>query len=477
MRVGSDPAGGVQNERMIGYVDQAGISLAERLARGRSYRSVTPRTSLAQHTTTSRDPLGILRAQNADRLPELVPMRMERMLTSPFAFFRGSAALMAADLAADPSSGIRVASCGDAHVSNFGFYASPQRTLVFDLNDFDEAAWAPWEWDVKRLVTSIVVGGQQTSRDESVIRDAAMTAIATYARAVRLFVSRSPLDRYFSHTDPASAMATLDKASRKAFSRAMADAEKRTADRAVRRLTHRDDDDNLRFVEEPPRMKHVEPEILEQIESLMSAYARTTNVDIFAVLSNYRAVDIVIRVVGVGSVGTRCYVVAMEDGDRNALILQAKEANESVLVQYGKIEQPPVVDQIIERGGQGARIVNLQRVLQGVSDPFLGTVIGPAGRQFFVRQFNDKKGSIDVETLEDSAFRTYAEACAITLARAHCQVPIAGEIAGYLGNGNIAGEAILEWSYAYAATSFSDFEALRASDLNPANAVAAPVAG
>lgn len=452
---------------MSRYHSQSKVSQEERSALGRAARKTTPRSTLAERSTAPRDPLGIIRAQNADRLPELVPLRMERMLTSPFAFFRGSAALMAADLANDPNSDILVASCGDAHVSNFGFYASPQRTLVFDLNDFDESAWAPWEWDVKRLVTSIVVGGMQTSRDDAVIRDAAMAAVQAYARAIRGFVRLSPVDRYFSHSDPASAFASLDGASRRALKAAMKDAERRTSDRAVRKLTVRDENDVLSFVEQPPTMTHVPPEITAMIEELGLAYARTANIDIQVVLAHYKAVDLVLRVVGVGSVGTRCFLIAFEDGDDNVLLLQAKEANQSVLVEYGGIEQPPVLEEIMNTVGQGGRIVAMQRVLQAVSDPFLGTVEGPGGREFFVRQFHDKKGSFDVEALEDAPFRRYATACAITLARAHCQAPVSGEIAGYIGNGQIAGEAIIDWSYKYAEVSRGDFEALRASDLNP----------
>lgn len=453
------------------YHSQAGVSRSQRAATGRAARKTTPRRSLATRSAAPRDPIGIIRRQNADRLAELVPLRMERMLTDPFAFFRGSAALMAADLANEPNTGIYVASCGDAHVSNFGFYASPQRSLVFDLNDFDEAAWAPWEWDVKRLVTSIVIGGIQASRDETVTRDAALIAVKAYARSIRSYTRLSPVDRYFSHTDPVSAFASLDRASRKALKDAMADAEKRTAKRAARRLTVRDTDDRLAFTEQPPTTTHVHSEIKAMIEQLSRAYAQTAAIDIQAVLASYRAVDIVRRVVGVGSVGTRCYLTAFEDGDANVLILQAKESNPSVLVQYGGIEQPSSLRDVIVNGGEGARIVAMQRVLQAVSDPFLGTVKDPVGRAFFVRQFHDKKGSFDVEALEDVPFRRYAEACAVTLARAHCQSPISGEIAGYIGNGRIAGEAILEWSYAYADQSRADYDALRVSDLAPATPV------
>ncbi|GAA5036570.1 DUF2252 domain-containing protein [Microbacterium fluvii] len=431
---------------------------------GRRARQNAPRGTLARRTTTDRDPLGIIDRQNASRLQELLPLRTERMSQSPFAFYRGTAALMAADLARDPHTGILVASCGDAHVANFGFYASPQRTLVFDLNDFDESAWAPWEWDLKRLVTSVVVAGQATSRDAGVIETAAREAVATYAGAIETSAQLSPTERYFAHFDLESVVRGLDKKSRAAITAAIKDAQKRTGERAVRRLTRANEHGRLVFVETPPTMVRLsDPEVLARLEGNVGDYLSSAQVDIRTVLSNYVTSDVALRVVGVGSVGTRCFLVAFQDGADNALLLQAKEANQSVLVEYGGIRQPAALQAEIAHGGQGARVVAMQRVLQAYSDPFLGSVRAALG-DIYVRQFHDMKGGVDVEALDDRAFVTYAQACAAILARAHAQSPSASQVAGYIGKGHTLGDVFVDWALAYADLSRSDFEAFRAAN-------------
>lgn len=429
---------------------------------GRAARRRTPRKALAQLTTEGRDALGILDDQNATRLAELLPLRDERMSADPFAFYRGTAAIQAADLARDPHSGILVPSCGDAHVANFGFYASPQRTLVFDLNDFDEAAWAPWEWDVKRLVTSIVVAGQATSRDDAVITDAALAAVRTYSAAMGAAARRSPLKRYFEHFDVAAGLEGMDEESRGAIRDAIRDAEKRTTERATRKLTRRGDDGRLVFVERAPTMTHVDAGTESRARANFDRYIQSANVDIQMLLTHYEFSDLAMRVVGVGSVGTRCVVAVLEDGDGNPLLLQAKEAGPSVLVQYGGITQPARLIDHVAAHGEGARVVALQRILQAVSDPFLGYLRAPRG-DFYVRQFHDMKGGIDADVLDDGPFQRYAEACAATLARAHAQSRTAGVVAGYIGNGDAVGQAILEWAYAYAALSKDDYDAFVAA--------------
>jgi uncharacterized protein (DUF2252 family) len=440
-------------------------TLQDHLDEGRAVRDVVPREQLAILPDGERDPMGILDHQDSVRVPELVPIRTQRMAESAFAFYRGTAALMAADLARSPSSGLTVGSCGDAHVSNFGLFASPQRTLVFDLNDFDESAWAPWEWDVKRLVTSIVIAGQSTGRDEGVVRDAALGAVRTYARALLSGAKRSPLKRYYDHFDADAASESLDPESAEALHKAVKDAEKRTAARAVRKLTERDAAGRLVFIEVPPTMTHVDPRIERRLHEVIGEYQRSANIDIRVLLQKYHVTDIARRVVGVGSVGTRCFLLSLADGDGNALLLQAKEAGQSVLIEYGGVEQPEAVAQFIAREGDGGRVVAMQRILQAVSDPFLGHLTGPSvdgpERSFYVRQFHDKKGGFEVDTLEDSAFGWYADACATTLARAHGQSPNASVVAGYVGRGRVAGEAILKWSYDYADLSRADWELFR----------------
>jgi uncharacterized protein (DUF2252 family) len=435
-------------------------SRSAQVAAGKALRSSRPRRGLAALIPGTRDPLGILEAQNSSRVPELIPLRDERMAASPFAFYRGTAALMAADLGreieAETSTGIVVASCGDAHVSNFGFYGSPQRTLVFDLNDFDEAAWAPWEWDLKRLVTSIVIAGQATARDDAVVTSAARRAVVSYARALATFTAQAPVARYFSHFDAAGGLELSDRAGRRVVKRAIRHARRRTADQAARKLAAADAQGRLRFVEAPPAMTHLDADTAGRVERSVEAYIGSAQSDIRLLLQHYAVSDTVRRAVGVGSVGTRCYVTALQDGDDNVLLLQTKEAGASVLVTHGGCRQPDDLTALTRELGEGARVVALQRILQGVSDPFLGSFRGDSG-DFYVRQFRDMKGGIEMESLDDGPFELYARACATTLARAHSQSPRSAMITGYLGGGHTAAEAVVEWAYAYADLSRADY--------------------
>ncbi len=358
------------------------------------------RSELAQLTTTGRDPLRILAEQNELRLPGLVPLRAQRMSVSPFTFYRGTAALMAADLARDPSSGILIASCGDAHVSNFGFYASPQRTLVFDLNDFDESAWAPWEWDLKRLVASVIISGQATNRSRKKTRKAARAAIDSYLGTLREAIKRSPIDRYFASFNPSQRAHGLDKQSRVVLDAAISDASKRTGVRAARKLTRVDDEGRARFIEQPPTTTPIDDATAARITEDLRRYQKSAAVDIRLLLRQYSLSDMALRVVGVGSVGTRCYLALFDDGKGGKLILQA------------------------------------------VSDPFLGH-LRQDYRDYYVRQFHDMKGGIDTETLGDKPFRRYAAACGAVLARAHAQSPAAADIVEYVGGGKKLTRAIL----------------------------------
>lgn len=438
-------------------------SIEEQVDAGRRRRKEVPRSSLAEIGAHERDPLGILDEQNATRIQSLIPLRIERMSQSPFAFYRGTAALMADDLAAGAHSGILVASCGDAHVSNFGFYASPQRTLVFDLNDFDEAAWAPWEWDLKRLVTSVIIGGRAGNRSDAFIRKAALHTVETYCWTLRRALDLTPTERYFTHLDADAGVHLLDKRSRKTVKRAIKQARRRTGERAVSKLTRVDENGELHFVFEPPRMTPIEEADKAGSETYLDQYVRSASPDIWLLMRHYEPVDFARRVVGVGSVGTRCTLTLWRDGDDHALILQSKEANRSVLEQYGRIAQPPQLGQLVAEHGEGCRVVSLQRILQAVSDPFLG-YLRAAKADLYVRQFHDMKGSIEVEDIDNDSFLSYVAACAGVLARAHSQSPAVAEIVGYAGRGEVLGEAILAWSTAYADLSARDFEAFVAAN-------------
>ncbi len=431
-------------------------SAATRLEAGRKLRRQLPRRALGTLSTHDRDPLGILAKQNAGRLQELVPLRTERMSASAFAFYRGTAAIMAADLAADEHSGILVPSCGDAHLANFGFYASPQQTLVFDLNDFDEAAWGPWEWDLKRLVASIVIAGAASSRDEAATTAAVLSAVRSYGFTLRASARLSPRERYFTHFDADAGIDSMPESARRVLRQAIKQARKRTGERAARKLAAADEHGRLRFVLQPPTMLEPEPDVRARVHRFFHRYLESANADIRLLLRNYVVADVARRVVGVGSVGTRCALTLLQDGDGNTLVMQSKEAVRSSIEQYGGIVQPHVLADVIAERGEGARVVALQRILQAVSDPFLGYLQGD-GFDLYVRQFHDMKGGIDAESLEDEPFRTYAQACAVTLARAHSQSPLSVMISGYVGSGRVLGEVLLEWAHGYAALSQRDF--------------------
>lgn len=451
--------------------ERAHFSRAEARELGKSLRRVIARSELAEHRPAVRDAVAHLREQNASRVPELVPVRMQRMLASPFAFYRGTAGLMALDLGRDPHSGILVASCGDAHISNFGFYASPERQLVFDLNDFDEAAVAPWEWDVKRLITSVIVGGRAAGYDEGAVEAIAGRAFAQYVSVLRRMVQLSPSDRYFMHLNVESSRRQLSRDGRKVLGAALAAAERRTSLRAIRRTTERNADGKLQFVENAPTMVrfHLDEatalngaERAESVHALFGSYRDTVSIDVDTVLAQYEPTDLARRVVGVGSVGTRCYLQLLQGADEDALLLQVKEAGESVVSQYGRIPQPARITEGVAAHGEGFRVVGLQRVLQAVSDPFLGH-LQANGRAFYVRQFHDMKGSVELDGLPLDAFSDYVVACAGLLGRAHAQSPTAGQVIGYIGTATIASRAIVDWSIAYADRSLSDFETASAA--------------
>ena len=450
--------------------ERAHFSRTEARELGKSLRRVVARSELAEQRPAVRDAVAHLREQNETRVPELVPLRMQRMLASPFAFYRGTAGLMALDLGRDPHSRILVASCGDAHISNFGFYASPERKLVFDLNDFDEAAVAPWEWDVKRLLTSVIVGGREAGYDRRDVRRIAYSAFAQYVGILRRLVQLSPSGRYFMHLNVDSARRQLSRDGRQVLDAALAAAERRTAQRAIRRTTERDADGKLHFVENPPTMVRFRLDEAvtagdvvpaESIHALFGQYRDTVSIDIDTVLAQYEPTDLARRVVGVGSVGTRCYLQLLQGADEDALLLQVKEAGESVLAQYGRIPQPTRITDGVAAHGGGFRVVGMQRVLQAVSDPFLGH-LEANGRAFYGRQFHDMKGAVELEGLPVDAFSDYVLSCAGLLGRAHAQSPTAGQVLGYIGTSDAAADAVVTWSSAYAEQSLRDFESASA---------------
>lgn len=435
---------------------------ADDVRRGRALRKSTPPRALAQLNAASRSATEILVAQNANRIPELVPLRFARMLTDPFSFYRGSAAVMAADLAAGPSSGINVVCCGDAHISNFGVYAAPHRALVFDLNDFDEAAFAPWEWDVKRLITSAVIGGRHNRYKPKTVRAIVDRAATTYQDALREILELDILERYYLRFEPTLYRKQVSKSMQSVIDRSVKRARERTSARAYARMMSAGPDGSLRLRDDPPLLQHVDTAVEAQLVESFREYLTSVRADVALLLSHFRVTDIALRVVGVGSVGTRCYLAILTGPDGTPLILQIKEANRSVLEEYGEVEQPPLISDALETLGEGARVVGAQFVLQALSDVFLGHG-RKDGRDYYVRQFHDMKGTVETEGMSPAAFGEYVSACSVLLARAHAQSANATILHGYVGGGGAVRRAIIEWSYAYADKSLDDFHQLQAA--------------
>lgn len=436
---------------------------------GRRVRKRLPRRGLAELVLpVDRDPIGILEEQHASRLKDLVPVRVGRMLQSPFSFYRGTAAVMAADLRGAPTTDLEVVSCGDAHISNFGFFASPERALVFDLNDFDEGGVAPWEWDVRRLTASVHLSGRDIGMSEDACRDAAFAAADAYRETLRAYCRLSTRERYYTRVDTSAVARHLGKKGEQTVRDAAKKARARTSERLVQRLTTFSVHGGIRIVEQPPVLRHVDHATLGEVTDLFTQYRATLREDIAFLLEQYRVVDFALRVVGVGSVGTRCYLLAVEGPTGDMLFLQVKEAPPSVLETYGGRQsiipgRPDVTDFI-----EGHRVVAAQRILQANSDLFVGWMRGWAGDSadrhrvdYYWRQFRDMKGSIEPDSLDADQFRSYGALCAALLARAHGQSPAAGAIVGYLGRSEEFAEATAAWSAAYADVAEADFELLR----------------
>ncbi|MGV1048929.1 MAG: DUF2252 domain-containing protein [Solirubrobacterales bacterium] len=444
------------------------MDVADRAAAGKAARSQAPRSSHGGWAPAAgrEDPVAILERQARTRVQELLPIRYGRMAASPFAFFRGAAAVMAADLAATPVSGLRAQACGDAHLSNFGAFASPDRRLVFDLNDFDESLPAPWEWDVKRLTASFAIAARENGLKRKQ-RAAVVARVArSYREAMREFAAMRNLEVWYARFDVEAAIAEVeaeDPKTVKQVKRGVAKARGKDSLRALAKLTETGEGE-LRFRSEPPLLVPGEDLVpaadgrsaAEILEAVLTVYRDSLPADRQHLLDGYRFRQIARKVVGVGSVGTRAWVVLMtgaDDGD--PLFLQAKEAEASVLEPYAGASR---------FRNHGRRVVEGQRLMQAASDIFLGwcSAVGLDGRQrdFYVRQLWDWKRSADVERLTPRGLDVYAEICGWTLARAHARSGDRVAIASYLGAGDAFDAAIAGFSEAYAEQNLRDHEAL-----------------
>ncbi|GAC1429019.1 MAG: DUF2252 domain-containing protein [Ktedonobacteraceae bacterium] len=431
-------------------------TLADRRSAGRELRNKVPRSSHASWTRTADQPspLSLLEEQNRSRIAHLVPLRYQRMSVSPFTFLRGSAIVMAQDLAATPVTGIQVQLCGDAHLNNFGIYATPERNQVFDVNDFDETLPGPWEWDIKRLAASIVLGGRTNSFPPATNRQAVLNCVQSYREHMRKYSDMHHIDVWCSRIDYNSSLQFVHPKFRWYINQQREKSRQRSSLQAFPRLTMQVDGRHT-FKDAPPLIAHLaDEELAHQLRGLVDTYRPSVQEDRQVLLSKYHCVDVAQKVVGVGSVGTRCYVVLLLGNDSNdPLLLQIKEAQASVLERH--LGQSSY-------SNHAQRVVCGQRLMQAASDLFLGwTRLGST--DYYVRQLRDMKLTVNIETLTSDGFVEYCRFCGWALARAHARSGDSAQISGYLGRSNVFDSAIAAFAETYADQSERDHAALVAA--------------
>jgi uncharacterized protein (DUF2252 family) len=432
------------------------LPYGERIELGRALRAQTPRAAHAewQPPASRRDPIDILEESSQGRTPHLVPIRYGRMSADPFAFLRGSAAVMAHDLASTPASGIRVQACGDCHIANFGLFATPERNLIFDINDFDETLPAPWEWDIKRLAASFAVVFRIRGFSEKASSEAVLSLARSYRQRLREYATMRVLDVWYSRLDDKTLIDAAPTAETRKNRKRMADkARASVAEYLFPKITGVSDG-HRRLVDQPPLMFHLPDhgELEERLHSMLASYHDTLPAHLRKLLDHYRYEDFAFKVVGVGSVGTRCYVLLFLAGDNDPLLLQAKEARRSVL-------EPFAGDSEFSHHGQ--RIVVGQRLMQSASDMFLGWTASPAdGGHYYIRQLRDMKYSPPLDKVDAKALVRYAVICGWVLARAHAKGGDAAMIAGYLGNSDVFDKALARFAQAYGEQTMRDHASL-----------------
>ena len=464
-------------KRLIEMMSQGEeVSKEESTKRGKDLRASVPRESHAQWAPAvdRPDPVELLKSQGETRVKELLPLRYERMSASAFTFYRGGALIMASDLSDTPTTGINVQACGDAHISNFGLFSSPERRTVFDINDFDETLPGPWEWDIKRLAASVEICGRDNGFSEKKRKAAVRACSEGYRQGMIKFANMGHLDVWYAHLDVdtlrAEVATDISNKSKKAADKMIAKAKGKNSARAIRKLTEVVDG-QLRIVSDPPVVvpmrdlvaskgdaRLIERFDEQRIERLMGAvlaeYRATLPSDKRKLVESYRAVDLAHKVVGVGSVGTRAWIIVMQGADENdPLVLQVKEAQESVLERFvGKSKYRQ----------HGHRVVAGQRAMQTASDMLLGwcRLPGEDGKRkdYYVRQLWDGKGSIDLSLLGPKQLEKLARGCGWTLAHAHARTGDRFAIAAYLGNSDKFDDAIVEFADAYAYQNENDYK-------------------
>jgi len=449
------------------------LTVAERAARGKAARAEVPRSSHGIFDPPSHrpDPVELLQSQAESRVPELVPIRYGRMLVSPFTFYRGAALIMASDLSGTPRSGLTAQLCGDAHLSNFGVFGSPERRLMFDLNDFDETLPGPWEWDVKRLAVSMVVAGRDNNYNDKQRAKIVAETVGSYRTAMRQFAGMPNLDVWYASLDVETEIGRVrSQFAEKQVKRTEANlAKARTKDsmQAFNKLTQVVDGER-RIISDPPLIERVEDlfpsasaqQMMDMVHDFIRGYRRTLQTDRRVLVEQFRFVDLARKVVGVGSVGTRAWIGLFlgKDGE-DPLFLQVKEAQPSVLEEFvGKSVYST----------HGERVVAGQHLMQASSDIFLGwhqlhNPLDGADRDFYVRQLKDWKGSAELEGMTPEAMAVYGRLCGWTLARAHARSGDRIAIASYLGSGDVFDRAIIQFSELYADQNELDHAALAAA--------------
>ncbi|HEY5826241.1 MAG TPA: DUF2252 domain-containing protein [Cyclobacteriaceae bacterium] len=451
------------SKKLLNHFQSANLSVEDRMAAGKALRKKIPRISQGKYqpATKRADPISILEAQGKTRVAALVPIRYARMLTSPFAFLRGGAAIMALDLAAQgKTTGINVQACGDMHVANFGVFASTERKLIFGINDFDETLPGPWEWDLKRLVSSIVASGRCMGANENLCKRAVSAAVRSYRKRMKQYAYMGNLELWYSTITEKDILKTLTPAQKKSLKKITAKARERNHLQVLGKLTDLVGDQYRLRVNAPFIVRETHSEkgkpIYEALGQLLESYIDSLADDRKKLLKHYRIVDVVRKVVGVGSIGTRCWIIFLSGNDANdPLFLQVKEA------------QPSVLEAVTSKStytNHGQRVVAGQRLIQGTPDIFLGW--GELdGYHFYVRQLRDMKGGVefDPDKVQIENLPEYSRLCAWAMALAHAKSGDAAMISGYIGSNDELEKAMTRFALAYADQTEKDYQALVAA--------------
>lgn len=431
-------------------------------AAGRYRQQKVATADLVAFKPVNRDPVAAIKQTEANMIQELLPLRHQRMLASKFAFFRGTAELMERDLKVQNQSGIPTIICGDAHVNNYGFYASPERQLLFGLNDFDEARIGNWESDLKRLLVSAKLAGEENQFSDDDLNKILHLMTKTYRHAIKRADKLTLAQRFYSSYEIHDMMKSIDTVDddhhqmTKILNKIIKKSQHSNSEQITQKMAAEDSNGQLRFKDNPPRAKHVSAVKYQQIVAGYNAYRTTVRQDIRVFLSNFQISDIIRYSVGVGSFGTRCYLILLTGIDGSHLVLQVKEA---MPLRYNLLKLP-VKEAIQSSVRAGRRIVTAQKVLQSSSDPFLGsTAFG--GRSYYIRQFRDMKESINVAKLDRESFNLYCQICAFLLALAHYQSPTAPMIRGYLKGQKTLDQGLVNWTNEYAKQVDVDFQAFK----------------